>query len=251
MRYQLAELVAVSGFSVDTIRYYQSIGSLHPPIHEGRLAIYDDSHLDRLRLIRSMSAKGLPLKVISTLLAKGEHPQSDRALLLAIEKETTASCYTAAELAKMLGVPRTLIGLVERSGLLEALRQEDGSIRYSEAEVQTARGALKFVKRGIPLRKLMELALRHDRAVRKSVDDAIDLFNDYVRKRGGRQVDADPEQVAEAFRELLPVVTALVAHHFQRVLVARALRRLKRGKEHRALEIASRAASDLRLRLRW
>lgn len=251
MRYQLAELVAVSGFSVDTIRYYQSIGSLHPPIHEGRLAIYDDSHLDRLRLIRSMSAKGLPLKVISTLLAKGEHPQSDRALLLAIEKETTASCYTAAELAKMLGVPRTLIGLVERSGLLEALRQEDGSIRYSEAEVQTARGALKFVKRGIPLRKLMELALRHDRAVRKSVDDAIDLFNDYVRKSGRRQVDADPEQVAEAFRELLPVVTALVAHHFQRVLVARALRRLKRGKEHRALEIASRAASDLRLRLRW
>ncbi|SRR5579885_156231 len=251
MRYQLAELVAASGFSVDTIRYYQAIGLLHPPAHEGRIAIYDESHLDRLRLVRSMSAKGLPLKVISMLLARGEHPESDRALLLAIEKDTSEARYSGADLARHLGVPRALVALVERSGLVDALRQEDGAISYSAADLQTARGALKLIRRGIPVRRLLGLAIRHDRAIRKTADEAIDLFNEYVRKTEKRSADSNPDEVAEAFRELLPAATALVAHHFQRVLVARALRRLKRASEDRALEVASRAASDMRLRVRW
>ncbi len=250
MKYQLAELVAQSGLSVDTIRYYQSIGLLHPPAHEGRIAVYDESHLDRLRLVKSMSAKGLPLKVIAMLLAKGERPESDRALLLAIEKDTSEARYSGAELARLLGVPRALVSLVERSGLVDALRQEDGAISYSEADLQTARGALKLIRRGIPVRRLLGLAIRHDRAIRKTADEAIDLFNEHVRK-ARKGTEPNPEEVAEAFRELLPAATALVAHHFQRVLVARALRRLERANEERALEVASRAASDLRLRVRW
>ncbi len=250
MRYELAEVVGVTGIAVDTIRYYQSVGLLHPPAHQGRLAIYDDSHLDRLRLVRSMSAKGLPLKVIAMLLARGERPESDQALLLALEKETTVPRYGGAELAQMLGVPRALVALVEHSGVAEAFRQEDGSIRYSEADLQSARGALKLLEHGMPARKLLGLAIRHDRATRKTIDEAIDLFDDYVRKRGAPRGEADPEAVADAFKELLPAVTALVAHHFQRVLIARALRRLKQSGEHQTLEVANRAASELRFRLR-
>lgn len=250
MRYQLAELVQASGLAVDTIRYYQSLGLLHHPGHEGRLAIYDDSHLERIRLIRSMSAKGLSLKAIAMLLGRGERPESDQALLLALERESAEPRYSGAELAQMLGVPRALVSLVERRGLLEPLACEDGTVRYSEADVQAARGALKLLRRGIPVRKLLALAIRHDRATRGTVDDAIDLFNDYVRKRRARQ-EVEPEAVAEAFQELLPAVTALVAHHFQRVLITRALRRLKKSGEHQALEVANRAASELRLRLHW
>lgn len=251
MRYSLAELVEKSGLAVDTIRYYQSIGLLHRPVHEGRLAIYDDSHVDRLRLVRSMSGKGLPLKVIAMLLAKQERADSDQVLLLALEQETAEPRYNTTEMARLLGVPRALVTLIERSGLLEGLVREEGTIRYSEADLQSARGALKLLRNGIPVRKLLGLATRHDRAMRKSIDEAIDLFNDYVRQQDQGATEASPETVANAFKELLPVVTALVAHHFQRVLIARALRRLKRRGEHQALEVANRAASEVRFRLRW
>jgi hypothetical protein len=81
------------------------------------------------------------------------------------------------------------------------------------------------------------------------VDDAIDLFDRYVRKQGGAQ--QDPEAVARAFKDMLPLVSALVAHHFQRLLVNRALRRLKKKGERDALEVAVQVAARTRLGLRW
>jgi len=70
-----------------------------------------------------------------------------------------------------------------------------------------------------------------------------------VRKRDGTHQDADA--VARAFKEMLPLVTALVAHHFQRLLVNRALRRLKKKGERDALEVAVQVAARTRLGLRW
>ena len=45
---RVEQLSARAGVSVDTIRYYQSKGLLDPPRREGRVAWYDDGHLDRL-----------------------------------------------------------------------------------------------------------------------------------------------------------------------------------------------------------
>jgi hypothetical protein len=46
-------------------------------------------------------------------------------------------------------------------------------------------------------------------------------------------------------------VTGLVAHHFQRVLVNRALKRLKKSGDTGPLEIALKVASETRLGVRW
>jgi DNA-binding transcriptional MerR regulator len=250
--YSLSELVQLSGASVDTIRYYQSIRLLPSPGRDGRNAVYDDGHLDRLRLIRSMAARGFSLRVIAMLLERGApgRADSDRALLTAIEEQTAPSGYDSEEAARTLGIPHALLASVERAGLAEAQERPDGSRRYSEADLRIARGALKILGYGFPLTKLLGLAIRHDRAIRKSVDGAIDLFDRHVRKRA-RGGEADPDAVARAFKDILPVVTALVAHHFQRVLVNRALKRLKRSGEHGSLEVALKVASETRLGVRW
>jgi hypothetical protein len=57
--------------------------------------------------------------------------------------------------------------------------------------------------------------------------------------------------VSAAFKEILPLVTGLVAHHFQRVLVNRALKRLKKSGDRGPLEIALKVASETRLGVRW
>ena len=61
--------------------------------------------------------------------------------------------------------------------------------------------------------------------VESITERAIDLFDDHVRKNGD-EAASDSERVTMIFRTLLPQVTRLVALHFQRTLVRRALDRL-------------------------
>ena len=58
----------------------------------------------------------------------------------------------------------------------------------------------------------------------------MELFDAYVRApiRQESQSDAEAaERLVEAFRTLLPATTRLVAHHFQRVLLATAQARFE------------------------
>jgi DNA-binding transcriptional MerR regulator len=249
MTYSLAQIVRRSGVSVDTVRYYQSHGLLHRPKHKGRNAFYDDSHIERLRLIRSLSKRGFSLKVIAAFVSNSVKLDSDDALREAVE-EAAEPRYSSAEMARQLGIPRSLLGLVERCGLAESLEQENGAVCYSEADLRVARAGAKLLDHKFPVAKLLALAIKHDRAARKTADEAIDLFNEYVRKRGSALGGEDVEAVAGVFRELLPTVTSLVAHHFQRLLIGRALQRLKRNGESEAFEVARKTLSELRLRPR-
>jgi DNA-binding transcriptional MerR regulator len=250
MDYSLQELTQASGHSADTVRYYQTLGLLAPPRREGRCAVYDEAHLERLGLIRSMSRRGLSLKVIRLLLERGNERESDRALRAALEEEADEPAYTSQELARRLGVPHALIASIERTGLGEIGETEAGGGSYSEADLHAARGAFKILSYGFPLSQLLALAVRHDRAMRRTVDDAIELFDRHVRKRHEKGGE-DPEVTARSFKEILPVVTALVVHHFQRLLVRRALKRLRRKGEKGPLEYAVKVAARTRLGVRW
>ena len=70
-----------------------------------------------------------------------------------------------------------------------------------------------------------------------------------LRERDGTH--QDPENVACAFKEILPLATALVAHHFQRLLINRALKRLKKKGDRDALRVAVQVSARTRLGLRW
>jgi DNA-binding transcriptional MerR regulator len=262
MEFEVADLASAAGVSVDTIRFYQTGGLLPLPGKSGRKAVYTDEHLERLHLIRSMAAKGLSLKAIRLLLerepAAGSGPagRSDTALLAALEEEVDGATYTGEELASALGVPGALIRSVEAAGLAEGIEDPDGRSRYSDGDLSAARGALRLLGYGFPLASLLSLAVRHDRAVRKTCDSAIDLFDDHVRKKtgatgAGAGKPENGEEVAAAFRELLPVVTAIVAHHFQRVLVARALKRLRRKGDSSTLSFALKVAARTKLKVSW
>jgi hypothetical protein len=143
-----------------------------------------------------------------------------------------------------------LLRSLEKTGLAAPQAGGGKTARYTEVDLEMARGALSLLGRGLPLTEMLSLAVQHDRAVRETVDRAIDLFDDHVRKKSGSAEEA-PDAVAEAYRELLPVVTGLVAHHFQRVLVNRALERLERSGERRSLDAARKTAARSRLRLLW
>jgi DNA-binding transcriptional MerR regulator len=247
VEYSVTEIARAAGLSVDTVRFYQTRGLLPLPARRGRKAVYDESHLERIKLVRQMADRGLSLKAIALVLERGE-PDSDRALLLALEEENPEPVLTTEQLAERLGVPSALVRSIETTGL--AGDSEEENHRYSPGDLAAAGAALKLLEHGFPLTRLLALAVRHDRATRRTVDAAIDLFDEHVRKRSGGETN-DPDAVARAFKEILPVVTGLVAHHFQRVLVGRALKRLRKKGESDALKVAVDVAARHKVKLRW
>jgi DNA-binding transcriptional MerR regulator len=62
------ELARAADTMTTTVRMYQAKGLLHPPAKRGRVAVYDQSHLDRLRLITDLQARGHSLAGIADLI---------------------------------------------------------------------------------------------------------------------------------------------------------------------------------------
>ena len=94
MRYRVEQLSAATGVSVDTIRYYQSLGLLDPPEREGRVAWYDAEHADRIREVRQLQAKGLTLAAIKRVLRGELHfrdlPESHEVVVVALREDQVA-----------------------------------------------------------------------------------------------------------------------------------------------------------------
>src|ERR687890_407591 len=82
MRFRVDGLAARSGVSVDTVRFYQSRGLLPPPRREGRVAWYDDEHLERLARIRRLQARGLTLATIARRHHEAMRQVAERAVEL-------------------------------------------------------------------------------------------------------------------------------------------------------------------------
>jgi len=247
MEYRVEQLAAAARLPVDTLRFYQSRGLLPAPRREGRRAIYADQHLERLTRIRALQQQGFSLSQIQRVLDQPDG-ESEEPLLAALLEETVGGRTLSREaFAAESGMPEVMILAAERAGLFEPV-VVDGESRFVEADLGMARAGLMLLEAGIPLQQLLELSTRHAQNVQSACDAAIDLFDDSIRKRG-----ADDESVSRIFRDLLPQVTRLVALHFQRTLVTRALDRFRDKKEHGALAdaLAATESAQLDVEVTW
>jgi DNA-binding transcriptional MerR regulator len=224
MRYRVEQLAAACDVSVDTVRYYQSRGLLPQPEREGRVAWYGPDHVERIRQIRELQRKGLTLAAIHRVVT-GELDAADADLAAAVaraSREDDAELLTLEEFSARSGVPASLIQAVEREGIRFGTT-EDGEERYTAADIEIVRTALRLLEFGLPLPDLLALARQADVALRELAERAVELFDEHVRKpirdTAGGDAAAAAQQMVEAFAELLPAVTQLVSHHFRRVLL--------------------------------
>jgi DNA-binding transcriptional MerR regulator len=219
---RVEEVARRAEVSVDTIRFYQKRQLLPPPRREGRVAWYGDDHLDRLARIKQLQREGFSLAVIRRLLV-GELDPSDVPLAAAVAgaQAGDAELLTLDELAARVGVPAALLEAVAREGLILP-QQRDGRTGYTEGDADVLRAGLRLLEAGFPLPDLLALARRHHDATRAVASDAVEMFDEHVR-RPLQHADLTDEEKAErlvdAFRTLLPTVTTLVAHHFRSVLL--------------------------------
>jgi DNA-binding transcriptional MerR regulator len=223
VRYRVEQLAAACDVSVDTVRYYQTLGLLPAPEREGRVAWYQAEHAERMRTIRSLQRKGLTLAAIRRVV-RGELGPADADLAAAVAAARGADrdeLLTLEAFADRSGVPASLIQAVEREGIRLG-RPTEGGERYTAADIDLVRTALRLLEFGLPLGGLLALARDADAALHGLAESAVELFDEHVRKPIRDTVGDDraaAEQMVEAFGELLPAVTQLVSHHFRRVLL--------------------------------
>ena len=238
---RVEELARRAEVSVDTIRFYQKRQLLPPPRRAGRIAWYGVDHVERLQRIKDLQRQGFSLAVIRRLLA-GELDAADVPLAAAVAGAQTgdAELLTLEELAARVGVPAPLLDAVAREGLIVA-QQRDSATGYTAADADVLRAGLRLLEAGFPLPDLLALARRHHDATRAIAADAVEMFDEHVRRPiQSSDVDDDvkAERLVEAFRTLLPTVTTLVANHFRSVLLEVAQEHLEAVGDPRELAAA-------------
>jgi len=233
VRYRVEQLAAACDVSVDTVRYYQTLGLLPAPAREGRVAWYGTEHAERIRDVRSLQRKGLTLAAIRRVV-QGELGPADADLAAAVAAargSETDELLTLEQFADRSGVPASLIQAVERQGIRLG-KSTDAGERYTASDISLVRTALRLLDFGLPLGDLLTLARDADQALRGLATRAVELFDEHVRKPIRDTAGSDPaaaEQMVAAFGELLPAVTELVSHHFRRVLLETAESQIEVG----------------------
>jgi DNA-binding transcriptional MerR regulator len=133
------ELAHVSGMPSRTIRFYNTQGMLPPPTMRGRVAYYDEEHLQVLRIIRELKEQqNLPLETIKHMLeirAEYGEMQMNLALKQRLQRSLTGSQeghLTKVALMQQTGASEQWIDELTEQELLFPIKAEDGLLYSSE-----------------------------------------------------------------------------------------------------------------------
>lgn len=85
-RYTVDELARKVGMSPRNIRAHQGRSLLAPPIREGRQVYYDDSHVQRLEVIKGLQRQGFNLHAVEAILGVRGADQTPDAVIALLQR---------------------------------------------------------------------------------------------------------------------------------------------------------------------
>jgi DNA-binding transcriptional MerR regulator len=213
----------VTDSTVRNVRAYQDRGLLAPPEKRGRVGVYDDTHVSRLKLINHLLARGYTLANIQDLI-KAVDEGHDLRSILGLEtaigsrwSRERPKKYSLIELLQMFGdkaSPGALAKAVDL-GLLE----RDGRSFVASSPAALSAGATT-AHEGIPLADLLDavrISRPHFNAVAKAMVDLV------VRQLDRYEADAlpppaDVPALVEAIWRVRPLAMVLVETEMNRAL---------------------------------
>jgi DNA-binding transcriptional MerR regulator len=216
--YRVEELAEAAGVSVELLRSYQTKGLLDSPRREGRVAVYDDRHLERLRQIRGLKEKGYSLKAIAGLLTR--HSGDTQRTAPPLPPVADDDHLTPQELADRTRVPLAVLRSLEASGVIRA-RQRPGGSYFTGADVRAVRMLLTLLGVGLPMEEFMKLARVQIASMQEVAAGAVELYAKYVGeplRAAGLDPHEEGERAEAAFGLLVQAATSLLAYSFERML---------------------------------
>ncbi len=218
MGYRVEELAITSELNVATIRYYQRLGLLPPPSRQGRIGLYEEHHLLRLREIRRLVDLGFSLSQIGSVLS-GDDPLA----AILIERTEGGETVTREELIEESGLSPELVDLAVEFGLLhpvggpvggpirgpvgepvgKAVRESGDS--YPRLALEMLRASAALLEEGIDQNALIDLALRYAEHTENTISEAIDVFRQAIPSADvGTRRNAQLEIPIDVYRQAIP-----------------------------------------------
>jgi DNA-binding transcriptional MerR regulator len=222
--YSVDDLARASGTTVRNVRAYQDRKLLPPPERRGRLGVYTESHLARLRVINRMLERGYSLGNIAELIDAWErgHEIGD---LLGLEAAITSpwndeepALLSIPDLVQMFGarLPAAALAKAHKLKLLEP----DG-LGYRVSSMKLLEAGAELAREGIPLEELLDIvgALREN--VDRVASSLVQLVVRYVFDRYGRDKlppASDVPRLADLVWRLRPLAMKAVDSEVARAM---------------------------------
>lgn len=202
VEYRIDELARTAGMTTRNIRAYQERGLLHPPRRSGRLALYDDSHLARLRIIGSMLERGYTAAHITEMLTAWEHGK-DLADVLGLERalitpwaQDRPVAMTLAEIRELAGGEEDLEALID-AGLVRKM-----SNRTVVERPKLLQAFAEMRSYGMPTRTVLELHAQVQPAIQQISRALVQAGTQHV----AAQFDPSAQPSAIDLAELIPML---------------------------------------------
>lgn len=186
------EVSRLTGVSIRTLHYYDSIGLLHPAkVTESGYRLYDDTALERLQHILLFRELQFPLKEIKGIL---DSPQFDRnkaleqqITLLQLKKEHLENLIDLARGIKMIGVKKLDFSAFDTKKLDEYAKQAKESYGQTEEYKEFEKKSKDWTKEDVANinRGLMEIfvefgKMRDKKAADKVVQEQVERLRGYI-----------------------------------------------------------------------
>ena len=214
--YRIDELARLAATNVRNVRVYQDRGLLDPPRRDGRVGIYTDAHLARLRLIGQLLNRGFTFANIGELLDVWERG-GDLAEILNLESaighpwsDEIVGHVTADELRDTFGGQFSEDNLARAVAL--GLLEPDGA-RYRVPSPRLLSAGAELTAAGMTLRDVLDLAGRlrtHVNAAAREMAATVTSQVLAAHVRDGRLAGQDIAEVAAITRRLRPLAQTAV-----------------------------------------
>ncbi|MDX6225825.1 MAG: hypothetical protein QOE64_2201 [Frankiales bacterium] len=175
--YRIDDLARAAGTTVRNVRVYQDRGLLPGPRREGRVGVYGDAHLARLRLIGQLLVRGYTFNHITEFIQAWEGGR-DLAEVLGVEEAITGAWsdevpdYVTPDELLALFPDQLSPELLARAIELH-LVTPDGD-RYLVPSPRLLHAGAELVRAGVPLEEVLtlsaELGEQLDAVARRLVD---------------------------------------------------------------------------------
>lgn len=207
-------LVATSGVSLRTIRFYQSEGLLPAPERHGREVRYSTDHVERLRFIGAMRERGMSLAAIREMLAADATDETAIAGWLGLRDvlhrpwtDDRAAVLTQAELAERAGGDQAAIDRLVGVGLVE--RRDDATPPvYFVPSVGLLDLSLATLAAGIDLETGARLLTLVRERLESLASDLVTRFTEEVS--ASRLIEGGPVALTRLLTEVQPLTRQLV-----------------------------------------
>ncbi|WP_017581933.1 MerR family transcriptional regulator [Nocardiopsis valliformis] len=214
--YRIDELARLADTTVRNVRVYQDRGLLAPPRRQGRVGIYSEAHLARLRLIGQLLRRGYTFANIGEMFQVWERG-GDLSEVLGFESaigdawsDEIADYISLGDLRELFGkgvTPKTIkraldLGVLERDGL-----------RFRVPSPRLLHAGVELVKLGMTVGSVLDIAENLRDKIGHVSEHMIRLVSDHIIAEytaGSVLQPEDIAKIAELIRHVRPLAQQAV-----------------------------------------